>query len=138
MHHSKIVRLTSGMGPKGDLPPCYDMSDRPLTTDIGVHACWDNQVARCHGKTGPSYKRFTSTPLFRHVGLRWQHPTDSILGPRLRQAFELGRLLNWQHGRLRSFENLAGVDARLAIRLYNAASITHQSAGLELTSDFGN
>jgi len=35
------------------------MSDMPLTTDIGAHAYWVIQVARCHGKTRPRCRRFT-------------------------------------------------------------------------------
>ena len=48
---------------------------------------------------------------------------------RLIDQLELGRLLDRQVGGLLALENAAGVDANLAIRLCNAGSVAHQTAG---------
>src|SRR5262249_7606060 len=54
---------------------------------------------------------------------------EQLGGLEVNDKLKLGRLHDWQVGRLLALENPAGIDAGLVIRIGDVGSITHQTAG---------
>ena len=70
-----------------------------------------------------------------HVGAAeqrcWEGQTKCLGGFQVDDEFNFCHLLNWQVGRSGTPENLAGVDALLAIDVNQIGSVAHQAAGFD-------
>src|SRR5262245_55480503 len=69
------------------------------------------------------------TSLARARSRRWDFDAQTLGGLQIDDQFEFRRQRDWQVGWLLALENPAGVDANLSIRIREAPTIAHQTAG---------
>jgi hypothetical protein len=106
-------------------PVCHSMSASFLNDRI---AAWRRNDGMGHQRKWPtSFDHFVGAAEQRC----WEIQPECLGGFQVDDERNFCHLLNWQVGRSSALENLAGVDALLAIDVNQIGSVAHQAAGVD-------